>query len=174
MDAAGKSRVLDVSALDFDTKPVRVRSVENDGVDGSLIQTFDPGQYAPVELVPDLSAGTAGYAIPVAAPRPAATYRGGSFLPAEAPPPQSSGSKFVAGGYEVPFGHEEELLAALRSLRRPKGPGTRLHAARARARSSRGRPVRRRGSRRITRASSSDDPGLGEPPGHRPPVGRPA
>ncbi len=67
-----------------ESEPVRVRSVEDDDVDGSLIQTVDPGQYAPVELVPDLSAGTAGSAIPVqgSAPRPAATYPGGSVLPA--------------------------------------------------------------------------------------------
>jgi hypothetical protein len=69
-------------------------------------------------------------------------------------------SVFVAGGYEVALGHEEELLGALSALHRPKGPGTR-------ARASRGRPVRRRGSRRIARASSSDDPGLAdEPPEH--------
>jgi hypothetical protein len=44
--------------------------------------------------------------------------------------------------------------------------------AQGRARASRGRAVRVRGSRRSTaaaHASSSDDPGLGdEPPGHRP------
>jgi hypothetical protein len=117
-----------------------------------LFLPFKASDHQTPELVPDLSAGTAGSAIPLA----------GSH-----PPPEPRGSTFVCGGYEVPFGHEEELMAALRSLRRPKGPGTRLRAGRSRARSSRGRAVRRRGSRRIARASSSDDPGLGdEPPEH--------
>jgi hypothetical protein len=138
MDAAGKYRVLDFSALDADAEPVRVRSVENDVVDGSLIQTFDPGQYAPVELVPNLSAGTAGSAIPVAGsgPRPAARYRGGSVLPAEAPP--------IVNATPLP----------------PRR--TSAHAPRARA--SRGRPVRRRGSRRGTTATrAGPDDGSGDP-----------
>jgi hypothetical protein len=153
MDALAKGfRVLDFSGLD-DEPPARVQSVENDDHLSMVFLPFKGGDLQPLELVPDLSAGTAGSAIPVSTP-----------------PPQRRGSKFVCGGYEVPSGHEEELLPALRSLRRPKGAGTRLHAARARARASRGRSVRVRGSRRSTAAahsSSSDDPGLAdEPPEH--------
>jgi hypothetical protein len=106
MDALAKGfRVLDFSGLD-DEPPARVQSVENDDHLSMVFLPFKGGDLQPLELVPDLSAGTAGSAIPVSTP-----------------PPQRRGSKFVCGGYEVPFGHEEELLTALRSLRRPKGAG---------------------------------------------------
>jgi hypothetical protein len=109
--AAGKSRVLDFSALDADVEPVRVRSVENDDV-SMLFLPFT------------------GCAVPVAgtAPTPAARYRGGSILPAEAPPPQPRGSKFVAGGYEVPVEDTAFLMDALvvARRRRSKCPGTRI------------------------------------------------
>jgi hypothetical protein len=140
--AAGRFRVLDFSALDDAAEPVRVRSVENDDLSGLLLP-FKASDHQAPELVPDLSAGTAGSAIPLA----------GSH-----PPPEPRGSKFVAGGYEVPIEDTALLMAALTTRRRSTCP-------QGRARASRGRAVRRRGSRRIARASSSDDPG-GEPPEH--------
>jgi hypothetical protein len=113
-----------------------------------LLLPFKGGDHQPLELVPDLSAGTAGSAIPAAgsAPRPAARYRGGSILPAEAPP---------TGNATPPP---------------PAAPAPVRQRCGTRARSSRGRAVRVRGSRRssaVAHSSSSDDPGLGdEPPEH--------
>jgi hypothetical protein len=155
MGAAGKFRVLDFSALDADAEPVRVRPVENDDVSMPFLP-FKASDHQPLELVPDLSAGTSGSAIPVAgsAPRPAARYRGGSVLPAEAPP----------------MGNATPLppMAAPAPVRRKCG---------TRARAPRGRTFRRRGSRRgavATRAGpddSSGDPEHGPSSGH---VGRDA
>jgi hypothetical protein len=71
--AASRFRVLDFSALDVNAEPVRVRSVENDDV-SMVFLPFKAGDHKALELVPDLSAGTAGSAIPAAgsAPTPAA------------------------------------------------------------------------------------------------------
>jgi hypothetical protein len=70
VDAASRSRVLDFSGFD-DEPPVRVRSVENDDVSGLLLP-FKAGDHQPLELVPDLSAGIAGSAIPAAGSAPEA------------------------------------------------------------------------------------------------------
>jgi hypothetical protein len=164
--AASRFRVLDFSALDVNAEPVRVRSVENDDV-SMVFLPFKAGDHKALELVPDLSAGTAGSAIPAAgsAPTPAARYRGGGVLPAEAPPPEPRGSKFVAGGYEVPIEDTAALMAALTSRRRST-------CSQGRARASRGGPVRRRGSRRTAAATragpddSSGDPEPGPSSGH--------
>jgi hypothetical protein len=162
MGAAGRFRVLDFPALDADAEPARVRSVENDDVSGLLLPLKASDQQPP-ELVPDLSAGTADEAIPVAgsAPRPAARYRGGSILP-----PEPRGSRFVAGGYEVPIEDTALLMDALAWRRRSNCPGA--------ARASRGKSPRHRGSRRgatATRAGPEpDDPelaGFGAPVGDR-------
>jgi hypothetical protein len=67
--AAGKYRVLDFSALDADAEPVRVRRVENENDEVSMLfLPFKANDHQTPELVPDLSAGTAGCAIPAASP----------------------------------------------------------------------------------------------------------
>jgi hypothetical protein len=147
--AAGKYRVLDFAALDADTEPVRVQSVENDDV-SMLFLPFKASDHQTPELVPDLSAGTAGSAIPVSAPTPAARYRGGRILPAEAPPTVN----------ETPLPPPQTTTA-----HKQRKCGTR-------ARAPRGRAFRRRGSRRgaaPTRAGpEAGDP---EPAGFGAPVG---
>lgn len=131
-----------------ESEPASVRSVENEDV-SMLFLPFEADDHQPLERVPDLSAGTAGCATPAAgsAPAPATPYRGGSIHPAEAPPIENATSP--------------PPTAPPAPVRQRCG---------TRARSSRGRAVRVRGSRRSTAAahsSSSDDPGPGEPPGHR-------
>lgn len=159
--AEPRFQVLDFSELVTEAEPVQVQSAPRDDDDVSMMfLRFKAGDHEPLELVPDLSAGTAGYAIPIAgsAPTPAARYRGGSILPAEAssngnatPPPQAT---------------PPPPTAAPAPVRQRCG---------TRARSSRGRPVRLRGSRRgrtatATRAGPSGDPDLAdESDGDQPP-----
>jgi hypothetical protein len=141
--AAGRSRVLDVSALDAAAEPVPVRPVENDDLSG-LFLPFKPGDHQAPELVPDVSAGTADSAIPVSAPTPAARYRGGSILPAEAP----------------------SIVNATPPPPPPTAPAPVRRKCGTRARAPRGRAFRRHGSRRgaaATRAGPDDGSGDPEP-----------
>ena len=144
----GGFQTLDLSGPEFESEPARGQAAENDDV-SMVFLPFKAGDHQPLELVPDLSAGTAGSAIPAAAPRPAARYRGGSILPAEAPP--------IVNATPPP------PTAAPAPARRKCG---------TRARASRGRAVRARGSRRsnaASRAAPSGDPDPGdEPPKSRP------
>ena len=81
--------------------------------------------------------------------------------------PPSRG-RFVAGGYEVPFGYEEDLLRALKALNAPlrQGP-SHLGPRRLDRRLGCGRPAAKRTT---SSASGRGDPDLGdEPPGYRPP-----
>jgi hypothetical protein len=155
----GGFQTLNLSGPEFESEPARVRSVESEHDDVSMLfLPFKAHDHQTPELVPDLSAGTAGSAIPAAgsAPTPAARYLGGSVLPAEAPPPEPRGSMFVAGGYEVAIEDTALLVDALAWRRRSKCPG-------ARSRASRGRPVRRRGSRRATATRAGPDDSSGDP-----------
>ena len=145
MGAAGMSCVLEFSALEGEP-PARFQSVDNANDDVSMLfLPFKASDHQAPELVPDLSAGTAGSAIPAAgsAPTPAARYRGGRILPAETPP---------TGNATPPL-----PIAAPAPVSQRCG---------TRARASRGRPVRRRGSRRgtaSTRAGPDSDAGDAEP-----------
>jgi hypothetical protein len=179
VDAAGKFGVLDFSGFD-EPEPVRVRSVENDDV-SMLLLPFKAGDHQPLELVPDLSAGTAGSAIPVAgsAPRPAATYRGGSILPAEsirrAAAELRAETEKLRQMLREGHKHTRQLIKAgqLALIRGRRSGGMRPECSGSRPRASRGRPVRRRGSRRGTPAPTRAGPEAGdpEPAGSGAPVG---
>jgi hypothetical protein len=148
--ADGTGRVVQFSEDEL-TEPARVRSVQNEDV-SMLFLPFKAGDHQPLELVPDLSAGTAGRAIPVAglAPTPAATYRGGSVLPPEAPPIVDA----------TPLPPPQTTTA---NKQRKCG---------ARARAPRGRAFRRRGSRRGAVATrAGPEAGDSEPAGFGAPVG---
>ena len=144
----------------------RVLTLEDDG-NPPVVTTYSNDKLEPFQRLSDLSlsssavvpsSDTRGAAVP-ADPASASVEHAASANSV----PLGRGSRFVAGGHEVPFGYEDKLLRVL-SVPRRRPPSRRPRGALAC-----GRPARR-GTTRSARAGPSD-PDDPEPAGPGDPVG---